>query len=152
MRYLILFCLLLVAPVAAQEYERPELADNVSDTIVSAFHTAAKKALELSGGPEPDRAVATVESPGGGRQITVRAYAYCLRGRTASGTYVDRGTVAVDPRVIPLGTKLFIPGYGHAKALDTGGAIQGNKIDLWMPSSGDCYAWGVRTVTITVFD
>ena len=90
-------------------------------------------------------------APGTGRQITVSSTAYCLRGFTARGTGVDYGTVAVDPRVIPLGYKIYIPGYGWGRALDTGGAIRGNIIDLWFPSNGQCFGWGNRRVTITVF-
>lgn len=89
---------------------------------------------------------------GAGRQITVQSTAYCLRGFTARGTQVRYGTVAVDPRIIPLGSKIYIPGYGWGQALDTGGAIRGNIIDIWLPSLGQCYQWGNRSVTITVFD
>jgi len=63
---------------------------------------------------------------------------------------VGWGIVAVDPRVIPLGTRLYIPGYGEGVAADTGGAIIGNRIDLWMPTSTQAFAWGRRTVTITI--
>jgi 3D (Asp-Asp-Asp) domain-containing protein len=87
-----------------------------------------------------------------GRRLTVGSTAYCLRGYTASGTYVGPGTVAVDPRVIPLGTRLYVSGYGYATARDTGGAIVGNKIDVWFPSLGQCYQWGYRTVTVTILD
>lgn len=89
--------------------------------------------------------------PAGGRSLNVMAYSYCLNGRTASGRYTSHGCVAVDTRVIPMGSKLYIPGYGWAVAADTGGAIVGNKIDVWFPSSGQCYQWGVRPVTIKVF-
>ena len=51
-------------------------------------------------------------------------------GNTATGTVVRKGTVAVDPRVIPLGTRMYIPGYGYGVAEDTGGAVIGNIIDL----------------------
>ncbi|MEX2157792.1 MAG: ubiquitin-like domain-containing protein [Dehalococcoidia bacterium] len=54
-------------------------------------------------------------------------------GITATGVPVDRGIVAVDPSVIPLGTRLYIPGYGYAVAADTGGGIRGNVIDLGYP-------------------
>ncbi|TET95518.1 MAG: hypothetical protein E3J29_06720, partial [Dehalococcoidia bacterium] len=51
-------------------------------------------------------------------------------GTTATGTTVRKGTVAVDPSVIPLGTRMYIPGYGYGVAEDTGGAVIGNIIDL----------------------
>lgn len=96
--------------------------------------------------PKPKPAVATRPL----RPMRVMATAYALNGRTAGGTRTAMGTIAVDPRLIPLGTRLYVPGYGWGKALDTGGAIKGNVIDLWMPSVRDCFAWGVRTVQIMV--
>ena len=59
---------------------------------------------------------------------------YALRGRTASGLPTGWGIVAVDPSVIPLGTRMTIPGYGEGVAADTGGAVHGATIDLWFPS------------------
>ncbi len=87
---------------------------------------------------------------GVGKKINVKAYAYCLKGRTASGKRTGIGTVAVDSSVIPLGSKIYIPGYGWGTALDTGGHMRGNVIDIWYPSNGQCTNWGVRNVTITV--
>lgn len=89
--------------------------------------------------------------PTGGRSLTVQAYSYCIHGYTASGRPTAPGIVAVDTRVIPMGSKLYIPGYGWGVAADTGGAIVGNKIDVWFPTLGQCYQWGVRPVTIKVF-
>ena len=87
---------------------------------------------------------------GVGKKIKVKAYAYCIHGRTASGTRTSLGTIAVDPSRIPLGSKVYIPGYGWGTALDTGGSMRGNVIDIWYPSSAECYRWGARDVTITV--
>lgn len=87
---------------------------------------------------------------GGGSTITVTATAYCLGGTTATGMPVGRGVIAVDPSVIPLGSRVHVSGYGDAIAADTGGAIYGNKIDVWLPC-GDAHAWGVRTVTVTIY-
>jgi 3D (Asp-Asp-Asp) domain-containing protein len=81
----------------------------------------------------------------------VDAVAYHLPGRTASGLPVGVGVIAVDPGVIPLGTRVFVPGYGRAVAADVGSAIRGPIIDLWMPSTAAARAWGRRTVTITVY-
>ncbi len=69
-------------------------------------------------------------------------------GYTASGRRAGHGIVAVDPRVIPLGTRLFIPGYGYAVAGDTGGAIRGMRIDLGFDSQGDALEFGRRTVKV----
>ena len=82
--------------------------------------------------------------------LTVLATAYTLHGTTATGAPVGYGVVAVDPKVIPLGTRMTIPGYGEGIAADTGGAIQGAVIDLWFPNAGQAAAWGRRTVTITL--
>ena len=88
--------------------------------------------------------------PGTSGTLTVSATGYSLRGRTATGAPVGWGVVAVDPSVIPLGTRMSIPGYGEGIAADTGSAIQGNTIDLWFPTLPQALAWGRRTVTITL--
>ncbi len=71
-------------------------------------------------------------------------------GITASGIPAKRGVVAVDPNVIPLGSRVYIPGYGEAIAADTGGAIQGARIDLCMESYPECYAYGRRQVEVYI--
>ena len=90
-------------------------------------------------------------TPDGVRTLVVDAVAYHLPGRTASGLPVGVGVIAVDASIIPLGTRVFVPGYGAAVAADTGPAIRGAIIDLWMPSTAAARAWGRRTVTITVY-
>lgn len=77
-----------------------------------------------------------------------RATAYCQTGRTASGTIAGPGTVAVDPSVLRLGARLWVQGYGPGRALDTGGAIRGRRIDLWMGSCAQALRWGVRWVRV----
>lgn len=84
-------------------------------------------------------------------RLKVDAVAYSLPGRTALGIPVKRGVVAVDPRLIPLGTKLHIPGYGAGIAADVGTAIKGRIIDLWFPTTAKARQWGRRSVTITVY-
>lgn len=59
-------------------------------------------------------------------------------------------TIAVDPSIIPLGSKVYIPGYGYAITADTGGAIKGNIIDLFLNSEKECMDWGRRNVTVNV--
>ena len=73
-------------------------------------------------------------------------------GITASGRPAGHGIVAVDPQYIPLGTRLYIPGYGHALAGDTGGAIRGNRIDLGFESNRDALKFGRRPIVVYVFN
>jgi 3D (Asp-Asp-Asp) domain-containing protein len=85
-----------------------------------------------------------------GSTLTVTATGYSMSGTTSTGLPVGWGVVAVDPAVIPLGTRLSIPGYGEAVASDTGGAVQGATIDLWFPTQAQALAWGRRVVSITL--
>lgn len=83
------------------------------------------------------------------------AYTSNAGSLTASGSVAKRipngiSTVAVDPDVIPLGSVLYIEGYGYAVAADTGSAIKGNDVDLYFSSDDDCDDWGVRSVKVTV--
>lgn len=71
-------------------------------------------------------------------------------GITATGIPATYGVAAVDPYVIPLGSRLYIPGYGEAIAADTGGAIIGYRIDLCMESYDECMNFGRRNVTVYV--
>lgn len=82
------------------------------------------------------------------RKEVFQATAYTGGGRTASGTRARVGEIAVDPRVIPLGTTVYVEGFGLRTAEDTGGAIKGNIIDIYMGSKGECRRWGRRYVTV----
>lgn len=73
-------------------------------------------------------------------------------GITAMGIPATYGVVAVDPGIIPLGSRLYIPGYGEAVAADTGGAIYGYRIDLCMESYSEAMNFGRRTVTVYLLD
>lgn len=73
-------------------------------------------------------------------------------GWTAVGMRAGKGVVAVDPSVIPLGTKLYIEGYGYAVAGDVGRAIRGRRIDLGFDTYGQAIAFGRRTVRVYVVD
>lgn len=87
------------------------------------------------------------------RTITVVATAYTHSGhRTYTGTYPSRGQIAVDPRIIPLNSKVYVEGYGYAIATDTGGLIKNHKIDLFMETEKECWDYGIRTVKITIFE
>jgi 3D (Asp-Asp-Asp) domain-containing protein len=81
------------------------------------------------------------------------ATAYALRGRTASGAHVRRGLIAADRRVLPLGTRVLLQAgaySGEYVVADTGGAVRGRKIDIWVPSTREAMRFGRRAVKLTV--
>ena len=81
-----------------------------------------------------------------------RATAYCLKGRTASGGNVRRGIVAADPRVLPLGSRIQLSAGSYSgtyTVADTGGAVKGRKLDIWMPSCVEAVRFGRRSVTVS---
>lgn len=91
-------------------------------------------------------------SRGGNREYIGKfeATAYNLTSTTATGQRTRVGIVAVDPRVIPLGTRLYVEGYGYAVAEDTGEKIVNKKIDVWIIKKEDCYKWGRRKVNVWI--
>jgi N-acetylmuramoyl-L-alanine amidase len=110
------------------------------------------QAKEPSSAPTENKAV---------KELTVTATAYTAYCEGCSGTTAygidlranpNRKVIAVDPRIIPLGTKVWVEGYGEAIAGDTGGAIKGHKIDVFIPSHENAIAWGVKTVKLRVLN
>ncbi|SDH00082.1 3D (Asp-Asp-Asp) domain-containing protein [Planococcus glaciei] len=106
----------------------------------------------------PAKAAASAQS---GKEMTVSATAYTAfcagcSGVTATGQDLrsnpNQKVIAVDPTVIPLGSKVWVEGYGTAIAGDTGGAIKGNKIDVFIPSQGAALDWGRKTINIKILD
>lgn len=142
--------------------------DKIKETYVN-DELESREVIESSIIKEPVNEIVEVgtkevkESPKGdrsGRCITMEAtaYDYSAGNVTALGTQVRVGAVAVDPNVIPLGSKLYIestdswPSYGYAVAEDTGGAIKGNRIDLFFTSSETANNFGRRIVKVYVLD
>lgn len=138
--------------LASIQSQRDLTAEQISQVQAQAASIETNMASIQSEAQAPGGGDGGSYSPpaGGGSSITVTATAYCLGGTTATGMPVGRGVIAVDPGVIPLGSRVHVSGYGDAIAADTGGAIHGNKIDVWLPC-GDAHAWGVRTVTVTIY-
>jgi 3D (Asp-Asp-Asp) domain-containing protein len=112
--------------------------------------------------PAPERPV-PVELPAGSpegameivRTLQMRATAYCLRGNMRTGVRVRNGMAAGDPSVLPLGSVVRVSHpdgrpVGIFVIMDTGGAVRGNMIDLWMESCSEARSWGVRTVVAQV--
>lgn len=120
--------------------------------------------LVLSGGVPYDPAALGITeerapqvSRGGHRSLYVSATAYSAYdpgngSHTATGTPVRRGVIAVDPSVIPLGTRVFIPGYGEAVAEDVGGSIYGNRIDVAFDSHAEALSFGRQELEIFIME
>lgn len=96
-----------------------------------------------------------------GKDIYVSSTAYTAScngcsGVTATGLNLKNNpnakVIAVDPNIIPIGSQVFVEGYGYAVAADTGGAIRGHKIDVFFPSTSDAYRWGVKKVKVRIID
>ncbi|EAC2364474.1 resuscitation-promoting factor [Listeria monocytogenes] len=95
-------------------------------------------------------------TPSGGKTYRMESTAYSGGGTTAYGINLSANpglkVIAVDPRIIPLGSKVWVEGYGEAIAGDTGGAIKGNIVDVYFPNESQCYSWGRRMVTVKVLN
>jgi 3D (Asp-Asp-Asp) domain-containing protein len=135
---------LKVAQIGALE-QKAHAAEVKSQALQAAALTAQAAAPTPLGTPDPAPVPAS-----DGSTLTVSSTGYSLPGHTSSGIPVGWGVVAVDPTVIPLGTRLTIPGYGEGVAADTGSAVTGDDIDLWFPTLAQARAWGRRTITITL--
>ncbi len=84
--------------------------------------------------------------------LSFKATAYCLKGRTASGSGVRRGIVAADTRILPLGTRININAGAYSGTYvvaDTGGAVKGRILDIWVPSCAEANKFGRRTVKVS---
>lgn len=140
-----------------EEVSREVVAENVVESPTNkivAVGTKVKEQPKETVTPSRDN-----NAPTGGREFYVEATAYTpycagCSGITATGINVranpNMKLIAVDPRVIPLGSKVWVDGYGYAIAGDTGGAIKGNRIDLLMPTKQQAYSFGRKQVKIKV--
>ncbi len=105
--------------------------------------------------PEPDASRSATPSARGGQRegqsFVALVTGYCIQGRTTLGTPTAWGVVAVDPSVIPLGTRLQIEGFQDVfVAADTGGAVKGNWIDIYFPNYAEAYAFGIQARRVTI--
>ncbi len=132
------------AAPAPQAEETPEVAPEAEEPAAETAEAAPQ---------EEQDAVA--------KELTVEATAYTAEcegcsGITATGVNLnenpDAKVIAVDPNVIPLGSKVYVEGYGYATAEDTGGAIKGNRIDVFIPSKDQATDWGRKTVNVKVLE
>jgi 3D (Asp-Asp-Asp) domain-containing protein len=139
-----------IATLRAQRRLKAAQIARLANTARSSAHRSQAMEVEQAAETSAEAPAAPTASPSAAGTLTVTATGYSLVGTTATGLPAGWGIVAVDPSVIPLGTRLSIPGYGEGVAADTGGAVQGAAIDLWFPTIAQANAWGRRVVTITL--
>lgn len=137
-------------PSLTQNLQTPRVLDAVPDDGSSAVAVSlsSETAALRRGDAEQKESFAFSSAP----QSFV-ATAYSLRGRMASGIQVHKGAIAADRRILPLGSRVRIDAgnySGEYTVLDTGGAIRGRKIDVWVPSTSEAMRFGRRKVKLTV--
>ncbi|WP_106497328.1 3D domain-containing protein [Lentibacillus sp. Marseille-P4043] len=139
----------------------PELRPESKQVEAAANIEAHSQKSETQGSKEASKQVGKQLTKAEGRTLSVEATAYTAycsgcSGITATGVNLHENpnakVIAVDPNVIPLGSKVYVEGYGYAVAADTGGAINGNAIDVHLPTKKQAYNWGRRTVEVTIVD
>lgn len=136
----------------------------VSEKTTEPVAQAAKESAPVVQAPPKESAPAAPAastSNTSSKEMTVKATAYTAScegcsGTTATGINLKANpnakVIAVDPSVIPLGSKVYVEGYGEAIAGDTGGAIKGNRIDIFIPSEHDAVNFGVKQVKVTILN
>lgn len=135
----------------------------IKDTVIVSYHDGkvlARKTVDSKLVVKPRPSVIAMGSYNAvSRQVPMRlgrvykfeATGYTHTGyRTAIGAKTRRGIIAVDPRIIPFGTKLYVEGYGYGVAADTGGAIKGRRIDLFFETEREAIKWGRRNVNVHI--
>lgn len=139
-----------VKVVDGQETERVALGTEVVrqpvNQVVIARNPGALGSRGLYSGAKTVTVLASAYDPGPG---SCGKYA---NGRTCNGKRAGYGIIAVDPKVFPLGAKLFVPGYGYGIAADVGSAIKGNRVDLGYNSRSGAMKWGKKWVRVTIVD
>jgi 3D (Asp-Asp-Asp) domain-containing protein len=155
--------LMALAPSSAGAQRRPRLLGTpVAQPVDSTANTTV--ALDGTAVPPPDSGLVTLPEVADARgafpvsrRMEMRSTAYCLRGTMRTGVRVRDGMAAGDPSVLPLGSVVRVSHpdgrlIGIFVIMDTGGAIHGNKIDLWFDSCREASDWGIRRVIAEVLD
>lgn len=136
-----------------------ELVIDGTKKVERKVSTASLPVANVSTAPATPKPSAPVASTA--KELTVTSTAYTASCEGCSGitaTGIDlianpqQKVISVDPSVIPLGSKVWVEGYGEAIAGDTGGSIKGNKIDIFIPSKQEAINWGKKTVKVKILD
>ncbi|PFW73144.1 peptidoglycan-binding protein [Priestia aryabhattai] len=145
----------------AQKEQQQAQAEQAQKEQQQAQAEQAQKEQQQAQAEQAQQQPAESSQQASGKSMTVEATAYTANcagcsGTTATGVDLkanpNQKVIAVDPSVIPLGSKVYVEGYGEAVAADTGGAIKGNRIDVFVPSEGDAQQFGRKSVKITVMN
>lgn len=123
------------APSGDEEEEATPVAAKVP--TVAQIHSSGSAAEHKAADPPDSSIIAQV-------LVADEVTAYCANGRTASGAYTQLGTISIYWKILPRGTKIYIPGYGYGVVEDQGGNTDASNIDVdvWLPTSGECSKWG----------
>jgi 3D (Asp-Asp-Asp) domain-containing protein len=157
----LLLLLMALAPLSAGAQRRPRL---LGTPVAQPVDSTAGTTVSVDGTAAPDSGLVelpTVADSRGAfpvsRRLEMRSTAYCLRGTMRTGVRVRDGMAAGDPSVLPLGSVVRVSHpdgrlIGIFVIMDTGGAVHGNKIDLWFDSCREASDWGIRRVIAEVLD
>ncbi|MGJ9460240.1 ubiquitin-like domain-containing protein [Oceanobacillus sp. CF4.6] len=149
-----------------QEVKRELVKEDITESVNEVVAIGTKEEqpepnLVTVASKKSNASTETSSNHSGSKSLTMTASAFTAgcsgcSGTTATGINLKANpnmkVIAVDPNVIPLGTRVWVEGYGEAVAGDTGGHIKGNRIDLHVPTKSDAYSWGVKTVQVKVLN
>ncbi|MCY7894974.1 ubiquitin-like domain-containing protein [Bacillus vallismortis] len=145
----------------SRELVKEETAEQSKDKVIAVGTKQSSPKVEKVSASGDSKTVVSRSNESTGKVMTVSSTAYTAScsgcsGHTATGVNLKNNpnakVIAVDPNVIPLGSKVHVEGYGYAIAADTGSAIKGNKIDVFFPEKSSAYRWGNKTVKIKVLN
>ncbi len=134
-----------------EDQPQDQIQDKQDKENKSSNKTENKETITVTIDNSDDKNATGTSNTSNARAFT--ATAYCLKGRTASGSGVRRGIVAADPRVLPLGTRISLNAGSYSGSYvvaDTGGAVKGKKLDIWVPSCSEARRFGRRSVKVSV--
>lgn len=145
----------------SRELVKEETAEQSKDKVIAVGTKQSSPKIEQVSASGDSKTVVSRSNESTGKVMTVSSTAYTAScsgcsGHTATGVNLKNNpnakVIAVDPNVIPLGSKVHVEGYGYAIAADTGSAIKGNKIDVFFPEKSSAYRWGNKTVKIKILN
>lgn len=140
-----------LAKILSDKWKELDTQEQETNIQISDLKTQIEKLKKTTSVTEASNGGYEVKTTNKGETFlgTFEATAYCITGTTASGTHTTANrTIAVDPKVIPLGSKVRIEGYGTYIAEDTGGVVKGKIVDIYIPGYENCINFGRRKVNV----